>query len=120
MLATSSSTIAPGSLRPIAAAARVQIGMPITQIATTRATSIRWAATGSVATEPASQAMPSDSGTPSSAPNVPGAKGTRPMPPAVAASTAGANQGGLASGDGEPGESAAAGMATSYRGGRAV
>jgi hypothetical protein len=38
----------------------------------------------------------------------------------VAASTAGANQGGLAWGDGEPDDSAAAGMATSYRGGRAV
>jgi len=93
MLATSSNTIDPGSFRPICRAARVQTGTPTAEIAATSAASTATEAAAPGAIRPASQPVARERGTPSAAPNVPGAKGTRPSPPAVAANTAGANQG---------------------------
>ena len=64
-----------------------------------------------------SQPIASASGSPSMAPNVPGANGTRPTPNAVARKTVGANHGTLAVAAGEPPDSAVSGMPTSYRAG---
>ena len=62
---------------------REQIGMPAPQIAITIASSMTWAAPASAAIRVASHPVASESGRPTSAPKVPGAKGTRPSPPTV-------------------------------------
>ena len=68
MLATSSRTIAPGSLRFISRAARVQMGIPMRQIAATIAASTRGAADVPAARRAAPAPVTSASGSPSSAP----------------------------------------------------
>ncbi|NBU40505.1 MAG: peptide deformylase [Planctomycetia bacterium] len=95
--AASSNTTAPGSLpRPSRAAARVQIGIPSAQTSATRAASKRSvvppapaASVNRVASHVAAPPVASDSGIPTSAPNVPGARGAYPTPPQVPASSHG-------------------------------
>ena len=81
----SSSTIAPGSFAPPKRrTAAVQIGTAITLSATTTATR---------QPHPSMNEIPQLSGTPASAPQVPGANGIRPIHKPVAKKTAGCRQG---------------------------